>query len=177
VRARCAPCFVRSDWKKEKKGHVEHVTATISSCQPERSTRLQETDVRPSPAPKPKGKQVAGITRETESPGRGRPPLGRAGGCRPVRPGPGRTRQSRRSPWMDADADADAVAVAWTPSKMRAEASWPGLPRGKSYSEVAQRHGSGSAPAPGRQVGLGRSLVRLRPRQQVAGQRLVGPGP
>jgi hypothetical protein len=149
------------------KGHVEHVTATISSCQPELATRLQETDVRPQrPSPQTKGDN----TRETES-------LGRAGGRADAVPF---GRAALAFHWMDADAD--AVAVAWTPSKMRAEAAaaawaWPAAClAGKATSEAAARRVESleprhrSAPGPrlppvGRWDLAARWFVRPRPRR------------
>lgn len=126
---------------------MEHVTATISSCQPEE--RLHAKRGSPNP-PNENKRQTQGERTRARRSRRGRAdavPSRSAGPHSALAPdGCGRRR------------------VAWTPSsKMLAEAAaaaWPGLPS----EVVAARRVEWMEPRPsGRQVGLGRSSQRLAP--------------
>jgi hypothetical protein len=134
-------CFMERKKKKEGKAllgctvnnsmviggeeHVEHVAATISSCQPERSTRPQETDLRPFLGPTKcnhPGGMVPGRKHARDGvAGSDAVPFGRAALALDLPSGCMRT-----------------VAVAWTPSTERREpgGDWarqrPRLLRGKS---------------------------------------------
>lgn len=134
---------------------MEHVTATISSCQPEE--RLHAKRGSPNP-PNENKRQTQGERTRARRSRRGQAD---AVPSRPVRPG--RTRHSHRT---------DAVAVAWRgPRRRRCERRrrrppglacglWPGLPS----EVVAARRVEWMEPRPsGRQVGLGRSSQRLAP--------------
>jgi hypothetical protein len=138
--------------------HVEHVAATISSCQPERSTRPQETDLRPSLGPT-KCNHPGGMV-----PGRKHARDGVAGPDAVPR-----SAGSGSAIWMYADGRRRVDPV-------NGAARAGGRGRGRCLACLA---GKASSSVPGFAPRNGTAAPRPAGGAwgQVAGKRLVGPGP